>query len=113
MHTPVACGQWSVYDHNDDKQSVFLGKDMGFGVLCMVNSKSGDYSLFNSGYMLEFLWWPHYFHEIEIDAMYSYIPLGLNQLRNVGVDQWLHVCIVDTCQWVYILVEGLFWGLFS
>ena len=34
--------------------------------------------------------------------MYSYIPLGLNQLLNVRVDQWFHICIVDTCQWVCI-----------
>ena len=32
--------------------------------------------------------------------MYSYIPLGLNQLLNVGVDQWLLMCIMDTCLWV-------------
>ena len=31
-------------------------------------------------------------------------PLGLNQLLNVGVDQWLQIRIVDTCQWVFILV---------
>ena len=51
--------------------------------------------------MLEFLRWPQcWFHEIEIFAMYSYIPLGLNQLLNVGVDQWLHIYIVETNQWV-------------
>ena len=55
------------------------------------------------------LWWPQcWFHKIEVSAMYSYIPLGLNQLLNVRVDQWFHICIVDTCQWVYLLVEGLF-----
>ena len=39
--------------------------------------------------------------------MCSYIPLGLNQLLNVGVGQWFHICIVDICEWVYILIEGL------
>ena len=35
-------------------------------------------------------------------------PLDLNQLMNVGVDQWLQICIMDTCQWVYVLIKGLF-----
>ena len=48
------------------------------------------------------------FHEIEISVMYSYIPLGLNQLLNVGVDQWFQICIMDTRQWVYVLIKGLF-----
>ena len=39
--------------------------------------------------------------------MYSHIPLGLNQLLNVGVNHWLQICVVDNCQWVYLLVEGL------
>ena len=29
-----------------------------------------------------------WFHEVEISAMYSYTPIGLNQFLNVGVDQW-------------------------
>ena len=40
--------------------------------------------------------------------MHSYIPLGLNQLMNVGVNPWLQICITDTCQWVYVLIKGLF-----
>ena len=81
---------------------------MGFGGLGMANSKSGDYNLFSPGKVLELLRWPQcWFHKLEISAMYSYILLGLNQLLNVGVDQWFHICIVDICQWVYILVEGL------
>ena len=44
-----------------------------------------------------------WFHEIKI-----YIPLGLNQLVIVGVDQWLKICIMDTCQWAYVLTKGLF-----
>ena len=54
------------------------GQDMGFGGLGMANSKSGDYNLFSSGWVLELLRWPQcWFHKIEISAMYSYIPLGL------------------------------------
>ena len=61
------------------------GQDMRFGGLGMANSKSGDYNLFSSGYVLELLRWPQcWFHKIDISAMYSYIPLGLNQLLNVG-----------------------------
>ena len=79
------------------------------GGLGTANSKSGDYNLFSSDWVLELLRWPQcWFHKIEICAMHRYIPLGLNQLLNVEVDQWFHICIVDTCQWVYVLVEGLF-----
>ena len=85
------------------------GQDMGFGGLRMANSKSGDYNLLSSGKVLEFVRGPQcWFHEIEISAMYNYIPLGLNQLLNVGVDQWFQICIMDTCQWVYVLIKGLF-----
>ena len=66
------------------------GQDMGLG---MANSKSGDYNLFGSGWALEFLWLPQcWFHNVEISAMYSHIPFGLNQLLNVGVNQWLQIC---------------------
>ena len=34
--------------------------------------------------------------------MYSHIPFDLNQLLDIGVDQWLQICIVDTCKWVYV-----------
>ena len=87
------------------------GQDMGFGGPCMANSKSGDYmyNLFSSGKVLEFLRGPQcWFHEVDISAMYSYIPLGLNQLLNIGVDQWFQICMMDTCQWVYVLINGLF-----
>ena len=40
--------------------------------------------------------------------MHSYIQLGWNQLLNVGVDQWFQICIMYTCQWVYVLFKGLF-----
>ena len=75
------------------------GQDMGLGGLGMANSKSGDYNLFSPGKVLELLRWPQcWFHKIEISAMYSYIPLGFNQLLNVEVDLWFHICIVDICQ---------------
>ena len=84
------------------------GQDMGLGDLCMADSKSGDYNLFSSGYVLEFLWWPQcWFNEIEISAMYSYIPLDLNQLLDVGVDLWFQICIMDTHQRIYVMVKGL------
>ena len=37
--------------------------------------------------------------------MYSYIPLGLNQLLNVGVDQWLQFSMLGICKWVHIFTE--------
>ena len=49
MHTPVAYGQWSVFDHNGDNHWRSSGQDMGFGGLGMSNSKSGDYNFFSSG----------------------------------------------------------------
>ena len=30
--------------------------------------------------------------------MYSYIPFDLNQLLDIGVHQWLQICVVDICQ---------------
>ena len=39
--------------------------------------------------------------------MYSYIPLDLNQLLDVGVDLWFQICIVDTHQRIYVMVKGL------
>ena len=109
LHIPGAYGQCRVFDHSGDKQSVVLGTRYGTCGLGMANSRSGDYNLFSSGQALEFLWLPQcWFHKVEISAMYSHIPLGLNQLLNVGVNQWLQICVVDTCQWVYPLVEGLF-----
>ena len=79
--------------------------------LCLFKTKY-PYPKFNAGLFnsLKAVYWIglYLYYKIEISAMYSYIPLGLNHLLNVGVDQWFHICIVDTCQWVYILVEGLF-----
>ena len=39
--------------------------------------------------------------------MYSYIPLDLNHLLDVGVDQWFQICIVDTQQRIYVMVKSL------
>ena len=60
---------------------------MGFGGLGMTNSKSGDYNLFSWLGAGTSLVAPVWFHKIDISAMYSYIPLGLNQLLDVGLDQ--------------------------
>ena len=82
-------------------------QDMGLGGLGMANSKSNDYNFFNSGSVLVFLQWSQcWFHEIRISFMYSSISLGLNQLLNVN--QWLQICIKDSCQWVYVMIKGLF-----
>ena len=98
MHIPAAYGQWSLFDHNGDNQLAVLGTRYGIWWLW--------YGQFEVGWLQPLqLWsgagllrWPQcWFHKIEVSAMYSYIPLGLNQLLNVGVDQWFHICIVDTC----------------
>ena len=39
--------------------------------------------------------------------MYSYIPLNMNQLLDVGVDQLFQICIVGTHQRIYVMVKGL------
>ena len=89
MHTPAAYGQWSVFDHNGDNKLVVIGTRYGIWWPW--------YGQFEVGWLQPLqLWlgagnsrWPQcWFHKIEISAMYSYIPLGLNQLLNVGVDQW-------------------------
>ena len=95
-------------DHSGDSR-MSSGQDMGFGGLGMANSKLDDHNLFSSGQALEFLRLPQcWFNEVEISVMHSNIQPGLNQLLNLGVDQWLPICTVATCQWVYILVEGPF-----
>ena len=83
------------------------GQDTGLGGLDVANS--GDYNLFSSSLVLVFLCLlQSWFNDVGIFARYSYIPLDLNQLLNVGVDHWLQICTVDTCQWLYISFEGLF-----
>ena len=99
LHTPGAYGQCSMFDQTGDKQPVVLGTRCG-------------------------TWWPWY-GQFEVgwpqplqlwlsggisliapvlvsrgrDLSHARLhPLGLNQLLNVGVDQWLQICIVDTCQ---------------
>ena len=76
----------------------------GFG---MANSKSGYYNLFSSCEVLEFLGWPKWwFQEIKISTMYRHIPLDLNLLLDIGIHR-LQICIVNSCQWVYVMVKGL------
>ena len=108
LHTPGAYGQCWMFDHSGDKQSVVLGIRYGtwwpwygqfeFGWLQPLQL------CLNAGISL----FAPMFHEVEISAMYSHIPLGLNQLLIVWVNQWIQICVVDTCQWVFLLVEGLF-----
>ena len=108
LHTPGAYGQCSMFDHSGDKQPVVLGTRYG--------TWWPWYSQFEVGWSRPLQLWlsarislvaPMLVSQGR-DPMHSYIPLGLNQLLNVRVDQWLQICIVGTCQWVYILVEGLF-----
>ena len=96
MHTPAAYDQWSVFDHNGGNQLAVLGTGYGIWWPWYGQFEVGDYNLFSSVYVLELLQWPQcWFHKIDISAMYSYFPLGLYQLLNVGVDQWFCICIVD------------------
>ena len=49
LHTPGAYGQWSVFDHNGDKQSVVLGTRYGTWWPLYGRCEVGDYNLFSSG----------------------------------------------------------------
>ena len=40
--------------------------------------------------------------------MHSHMPFDLNQLLDVGIDKWLQICVVNTCQGVNIMVKLLF-----
>ena len=109
MHTPAAYGQWSVFDHSGDKQSAVLGTRYGIWWPW--------YGQFEVGWLQPLQLWlgagtssvaPVLVSQDKDLCHVQIHPVGLNQLLNVGVDQWFHICIVDTCQWVYILVEGLF-----
>ena len=84
------------------------GRDVwlcGFG---MANSKSGYYNLFSSCEVLEFLGWSKcWFQEIKISTMYRHIPLDLNLLLDIGIHHRLQICILNSCQWVYVMVKGL------
>ena len=74
----------------------------------MANSESGYHNFLNSSQVLKSLGWPKcWFQEIQISTMYRYIPLDLDLLLNVGVYQWFQICIVNSCQWVYVMVKGL------
>ena len=99
-HTPGAYGQCSVFDHSGDKQSVVLGTRYG--------TWWPWYCQFEVGWLQPLQLWLSagislvtqcWFYKVEISAMYSHIPLGLNQLLNAGVNQRLKICVMDTCQW--------------
>ena len=47
LHTPGTYGQFSVSDHNGDKQLGVAGQDVGLGGLGM--AKSGDYNFLSPG----------------------------------------------------------------
>ena len=104
LHTPGAYDQCWVLDHSGDKQWAVLGTRYGTWWPWYGQFEVGWLQSLQLWFTLEFLW----FHEADISAMYSHIPLSLDQLLNVGVSQWLQICVVDTFQWVYHLVEGLF-----
>ena len=46
--------------------------------------------------------------EVSDDAILPGCLIGFLQVKEETNCLWFHICIVDTCQWVYILVEGLF-----
>ena len=109
MHTPAAYGQWSVFDHNGDNQLAVIGTRYGIWWPW--------YGQFEVGWLQPLQLWLGAGTSSVVPVLVSkdrdlyhvqLHPLGLNQFLNVGVDQWFHICIVDTCQWVYILVESLF-----
>ena len=113
MHTPAAYSQWSVFDHNGDNQLAVLGT--GYGIWWPW------YGQFEVGWLQPLQLWlgagtflvaPVLVSQdrdlCHVQLLGLVLPLGLNQLLNVGVDKWFQICIVDTCQWVYIVVEGLF-----
>ena len=105
LHTPEAYDQWPVFDHNDDKHLAVLDTRYGTGWYDQLAVGRWPLQLWLSAWNSSVA---PVFHEIEVSTMYSYIPLDLNQLLNIGVDQWLQICIVDNCQWVYVLAKGLF-----
>ena len=106
QHTPY--GQWSAFDYNADKQ-VGCPRDNIWDLVALVWPSRVITTSWALVKCWNFFRWPQcWFHEIEIFAMYRYIPVGLNHLLNVGVDQWLQICRADTCQWVYVMVNGLF-----
>ena len=70
-------------------------KNLGLGGLMMANSKSSDHNFLSSGWVLELLGWPQCWFQ-EISAIYSYIPLDLNQLLDIGVHLWWHFLFADS-----------------
>ena len=75
----------------------------GFGM-----AKSGYYNLFSSCQVLEILGWPKCcFQEIKISTMYRHILIDLNLLLDIGIHHRLQICIVNSCQWTFVMVNDL------
>ena len=111
LHNPGAYGQCSMLDHSIDKQLVVIGTR--YNTWWPIRSRV----ITNSSALVKC--WNFYgcprFHKAEISAVHSYIPLGLNQLLNVGVEQWLQICSGDLpvglckdCQGSLLLLGPLF-----
>ena len=84
------------------------GQNIGFCGLGMANSESGYHNFLSSGQVPRSLGWSKcWFQEIQISTKYRYIPLNLEHPLNVRVYQWLQICKVNSCQWVYVMVKGL------
>ena len=114
LHNPGAYGQCSVFDHNGDKQLAVLGTT--YWTLWPL------YDQLEVGWLQPLqLWLKMEFLEASVlasrDRDLCRVQLHPtwfeNQLLNVGVDQWLQICIMDTCLWVYVLTKGLSRGRIS
>ena len=101
-HITRAYGQWSAFDHNGDKQSVVLWTR--YATSWPWNGQ------IEVGWLQAFpLWLSTWISSMapvlvsrDIDLCRVQLhPTWLNQLLDIWVDQWLQICIVDTCQWVY------------
>ena len=107
QYTPGACVQWSESDHNADKQLAVLGTRCvslwpwyGQIEVCLLQPPqllSGAWI-----YLVAKCW----FQQINISTMYRHILLDLNLLLDIGIHHRLHICIVNSCKWVYVMVKG-------
>ena len=112
MHTRAAYGQLSVFGHSGDNQSAVLGTRYGIWWPW--------YGQFEVGWLQPHQFWLGAGTSSVVPVLVSqntdlchvqlhvHPTLGLNQFLNVGVDQLFHICIVDTCQWVYIHVFSVY-----
>ena len=86
----------------------FSGQYVWLCGLGMANSKSGYYNRLSSCHVFEFPGWPRcWFQEIEISTMYRHTPFDLNPLLDIGINDRLQICIVNSCRWIYVMVKGL------